>query len=169
MKHEKKEIAVFIKNKDPLLEFTKPKQTAKSSPFWSFFQQVFYKKVKQDVIRCDKCQSILIHRSIDGTKVMSNHLKACKLKNQSDTNQQNLDVYFSSKNLTSRRIPSQVKKLITDACVEFAFLDNRPFKTVKGDGFVNLMEKFFVAGQQLSGLSGVQVADLLPNPTTVSR
>lgn len=168
MKYEKKAISIFIQNNDPLLEFIKPKQTAKSSPFWSSFHQVFYQKMKQDVIRCDKCKSILIHKSTDGTKVMSNHIKACKEENQFDTNQQNLDVYVSSKKFTSRRIPPQVKKLITDACVEFASLDNRPFKTVEGDGFANLMEKMFVAGQQLSGLSGVQMVDLLPNPTTVS-
>jgi hypothetical protein len=169
MKHEKKEIAVFIKNNDPFLEFIKPKQTSKSSPFWLSFHQVFYKKVKQDVIRCNKCESIFIHRSIDGTKVMSNHIKACKKKDQADINQQNLDVYLSSKNVTPKRISSKVKKLITDACVEFSSLDNRPFETVKGDGFLRLMETMFVAGQQLSGLPDVQVTDLIPNPTTVRR
>jgi hypothetical protein len=169
MKHEKIEIELFIKNKDPLLEFSKPKQTTKSSPLWSSFHQVFYKKVKQDVIRCDTCKSIFIHRSIDGTKVMSNHLKACKQMNKSDTNQQNLDVYFSSKNQIAKRIASKIKKSITDACVEFAALDNRAFETVKGDGFVNLMEKVFVAGQRLSGSSDVKVAELLPDPTTVNR
>lgn len=171
MKYEKKAIVTFIKHKDPLVEFVKAKQTAKSSPFWSSFSQVFYNKIKQDVIRCDKCGLILIHKSIDGTKVMSTHIKACKKKNQLDANERNIDVGLQLKNLTSRqmKIPSHVKKLITDASVEFAFLDNRPFETVKGDGFVNLVEKILIAGQHLSGLTGAQVKELLPDPTTVSR
>ncbi len=121
------------------------------------------------MIRCDACKSIFIHRSIDGTKVMSSHLKACKHNSKSDTNQQNLDAYFSSKNPITKRIPSKIKKSITDACVEFAALDNRVFETVKGGGFVNLMENIFVAGQRLSGLSGLKMTELLPNPTTVSK
>ena len=171
MKYEKKEIVTFIEHKDSFIELIKAKQTAKPSPFWSSFSQVFYNKIKQDVIRCDKCGLILIHKPIDGTKVMSSHMKACKKKNQFDINQQNSHVGLQSNNSTSRQIhiPSHVKKLITNASVEFAFLDNRPFETVKGDGLVNLVKSILTAGQQLSGLTGAQVKELLPDPTTVSR
>ena len=102
-------------------------------------------------------------------KVMSTHTKACKQKSQFESNQQNLDVNLQPKNSISRKIPSYVKKSITDACVEFAFLDNRSFETIKGDGFLNLIEKVFVAGQRFSGYQGVQMDDLLPDPTTVCR
>ena len=169
VKYEKKEIEAFIKKNDPLLEFIKPKRTSKSSPFWSSFHQIFYKKVKQDMIQCDTCQSIFIHKSIDGTKVMSSHLKACKQTTQSSINQQNLDAYFSSENPAIKKIPSKMKKFITDACVEFAALDNRVFETVKGDGFVKLIECVFVAGQRLSRLSGLKVTELLPDATTVRK
>ncbi|CAF1535962.1 unnamed protein product [Adineta ricciae] len=120
----------------------KAKQTAKASPFWPSFSQVFYNKIKQDVIRCDKCGTILIHKSIDGTKVMSTHTKACGKKKQLNTTQQSADA-SSKRNSTSTqiKIPSQVKQLITDASVEFTFLDNRPFEPVKGDGLVNLVGK----------------------------
>ncbi len=166
----KKEIVTFIEHKDPLVEFMKAKQTAKSSPFWSSFSQVFYNKIKQVVIRCDKCGTILIHKSIDGTKVMSSHTKACEKKKQLNAYHQSTDIRLQT-NSTSRpmKIPSHIKQLVTDASVEFAFLDNRPFETIRGDGFVNLVEKILVAGQQLSGLTGAQVKDLLPDPTTVSR
>lgn len=152
MKYEKKEIIKFIEQKDPLVEFIKAKKTAKSSLFWSSFSQVLYNKIKQDVIRCDKCELILIHKSIDGTKVMSSHIKACKKKTQSDISQQTANVSLQPSNSTSRqaKIPSHAKKLITDASVEFAFLDNRPFETVKGDGFINLVKNILTAGQQLS-------------------
>ena len=169
MTHTKKEILIFIQNKDHLLEFIKPKKTEKSSPFWSSFHQIYYKKVKQDVIRCDQCGSILIHRSTDGTKVMSTHLKACKNKENHDGDRHNLDVHFSLGNRTSKQISQKLKKSITDACVELAARDNRPFETVKGDGFVNLLETIFSAGQQLSASSGVQASDLLPDPTTVIK
>jgi len=169
VKYEKKEIEAFIKNNDPLLEFIKPKRTSKSSPFWSSFHQIFYKQVKQDMIQCDMCKSIFIHKSIDGTKVMASHRKACKQSTQPGINQQNIDAYFSSKNPIIKKIPSKIKKSITDACVEFAALDNRVFETVKGDGFVKLIESVFVAGQRLSRLSGVKVTELLPDATTVSR
>lgn len=65
------------------------------------------------------------------------------------------------------KVPSNVKKLIADASVEFAFLDNRPFETVKGDGFVNLIKNILAAGQQLPELTGEQVKELLHDPTTV--
>lgn len=169
MKYEKKEIIKFIEHKDPLVEFMKAKQTAKSSPFWSSFSQVFYNKIKQDVIRCNQCETILIHKSIDGTKVMSCHIRACKKKRQFNISQQSYNVSSQTNNSTPRqtKIPSNVKKLITDASVEFAFLDNRPFETVKGDGFVNLIKKILAAGQQLPELTGEQVKELLPDPTTV--
>lgn len=167
MKHTKKEIAIFIQNKDPSLELVKPKQTARSSPFWSSFQQVFYKRAKQDLIRCNDCGSILTHRSIDGTKVMSTHIKACKKKDKPDADQQHADIFLSASHRTSPRISSKLKKSITDACVELATLDNRPFEIVKGAGFHNLMGSMFLAGQQLSQSSGTQASDLIPDSTTV--
>ena len=167
MKYEKKEIEVFIKNEDPLIEFIKPKQTPKSSRFWSSFRQVLYKKVKQDVIQCETCESILIHRSIDGTKVMSTHMKACKQTNQFDTSEKVLQACSLSKKPIPRKAPSKIKKAITDACAEFVAIDNRAFETVKGNGFVNLMENIFTAGQHLSKSANVKVTDLLPDPSTV--
>ncbi|CAF1436953.1 unnamed protein product [Adineta ricciae] len=100
---------------------------------------------------------------------MSNHIKACKKKDQPDTAPQDSHVSLSSKNDTPKRISSKVKKLITDACVEFSSLDNRPFETVKGAGFLRLMEAVFAAGQRLSALPSVQVTDLIPDSTTISR
>jgi DNA-directed RNA polymerase subunit M/transcription elongation factor TFIIS len=121
------------------------------------------------MIQCDQCQSILKYRSIDGTKVMSTHIKACKKKEKSDNNQHDAVADVSSESRMSKRIPEKLKKSITEACVELASLDNRPFETVRGDGFMILMEKMFLAGQQLSGSSGVQVSDLIPDPTTVVK
>lgn len=169
MKYNKTEIAKFVNDKDPLVEFVKPKQTARSSPFWSSFIQVFYNKVKQDAIQCETCKSILIYRSIDGTRVMSNHIKSCKQKKQLNLNQENASDNIRSKNSTNKQNLLHIKKLVTDACVEFASLDNRSFATVNGDGFMKLIESVFVAGRQLSGVSNVRVNELIPNPTTVIR
>jgi hypothetical protein len=168
VKYKKGEIQAFITNKDPLLECVKPKKTPKSSQHWSSFSQVFYKKVKQDVIQCDACKLIFIHRSIDGTRFMSGHRIACKASNQSDTDQRNLHAYMSPKNPIAKNIPSKLRKSITNACVEFAAMDSRAFETVNGDGFISLIETVFTAGQRLSSLSSVRVNDLLPDPTTVN-
>lgn len=160
MKYNKADIITLIESNDPLVEFAEPHQTARSSPFWSSFKQVFYNQVKQDLIRCNFCKSILIHKSTHGTKVMSTHIKACKQQNTPDCKSK-------SKDMNGKQFSSSLKKSITDACVEFAVLDNRAFETVDGDGFINLMEKVFAAGQKLPVLPVVQVKEIIPDPTTV--
>ena len=167
VKHTKAEIEVFIRNDDTFLQFIKPQKTPRSSPFWTSFHQIFYQKMKQDLIRCDLCHTILIHKSIDGTKVMSSHRNACKASNASGRSQQNVDSYFSSANSNTDRIPTKIKRSVTDACAEFSAIDNRAFETVNGNGFINLIEAVFIAGQRLSKFSNVKTVDLLPDPTTV--
>lgn len=168
-KYKKEEIQAFINPKDPLVEFIKPKQTPKSSPLWIFFHQIFYNKVKQDFIQCDTCQAILVHKSITGTKVMSTHKRACTGISQSDAKQQrHLEAFFPSK-AVGRKIPPHIKNAILTACVEFAALDNRSFETTNGNGFINLIEQVFIAGQRLSTLHSLEMTQLLPGPQTVNE
>jgi hypothetical protein len=99
---------------------------------------------------------------------MSSHRNACKASNASDRSQQSVDSYFSSTNSNANRIPTKIKRSITDACAEFSAIDNRACEAVNGNGFINLIENVFIAGQRLSKLANVKITDLLPDPTTVN-
>lgn len=160
---------MLVKNKDPFIEYTKPKQTTKSSPLWASFHQVSYKKIKQDLIQCDACKIILIYKSTDGTKVMLTHNNACKKNAQLNVRQQPINAFMSTKDSNIRKIPSQIKKSITNACTEFAAIDSRAFETMSGGGFTDLIGKVFTAGQRMSTFTNFKTTELLPDPTTVNR
>ncbi|CAF1271884.1 unnamed protein product [Rotaria sordida] len=50
----------------------------------------------------------------------------------------------------------------------FYALDVRAFDVVKDDGFKNLAKTLFGVGRDTS-TSSIEIADLLPHPTTISR
>ncbi|CAF4559875.1 unnamed protein product, partial [Rotaria magnacalcarata] len=53
--------------------------------------------------------------------------------------------------------------------VELVAMDNRAFELLGGNGFINLAQTIFDVGQELSKSQNINVSDLLPHPTTVSK
>ncbi|CAF3813978.1 unnamed protein product [Rotaria sp. Silwood1] len=62
---------------------------------------------------------------------------------------------------------SSIKDQIVEECIEFCALDDKPFDTVIGEGFINLAKQLMNAGA-LTG-TGFSVNDLLPHSTTIRQ
>ncbi|CAF2152938.1 unnamed protein product [Rotaria magnacalcarata] len=78
-------------------------------------------------------------------------------KNSINNNNESLiNEYFSSRK--TRSVPTRIKKKVLNATVEL----------VGGNGFINLAQTVFDAGQELSKSENTNVSDLLPHPTAVS-
>ncbi|KAL0174601.1 hypothetical protein M9458_030569 [Cirrhinus mrigala] len=67
---------------------------------------------------------------------------------------------------TSRKIPQQAKQKLTEKCVEYCCKDIRPFRSIKGGGFVELAQQLINVG---ATYGSVAAQDVLPDPTTVSK
>ncbi|CAF1365939.1 unnamed protein product [Rotaria sordida] len=65
-------------------------------------------------------------------------------------------------------IPKRIRLSVAQACAEFSALDGRAFQAMKGNGFQNLAQVLFDAGRSYNN-SSIQVQDILPHPTTISR
>lgn len=65
-----------------------------------------------------------------------------------------------------KEIINKEKKILTEKIVEFCALDVRPFEIIKGKGFINLAQHFISVGAE-HGV--VDVSNVLPHPTTISR
>ncbi|CAF4841572.1 unnamed protein product, partial [Rotaria sp. Silwood1] len=122
-----------------------------------------------EYVICNQCEELLIYQPSFGTNSLSKHVSSCqKVKTTVSHNQTTINQFYaSSKNEPA--IPDRIKQEIKIACVEFAALDSRSFKTIHGIGFKNLAQKIFDAGKYLPISKGINVEKLLPHPTTVSR
>ncbi|CAF4312008.1 unnamed protein product [Rotaria sp. Silwood2] len=167
----KKEIEELIDNQHSSLKIVKPKVTEKSSDVWNFFSHIYVNDVKQEYVMCNKCRNLLIYKHSSGTHSLFKHIRFC----QNTTNtaegsevQANIKQFYEpSKN--KYYVPNRVKQEITASCTEFVILDSRPFKTIGGKGFKNLAQTIFNAGRYLPVTQEVNIENLLPSPTTVSR
>ncbi|KAG4067136.1 hypothetical protein HA402_000127 [Bradysia odoriphaga] len=65
-----------------------------------------------------------------------------------------------------KEILNKEKKVLTAKIVEFCALDIRPFEIIKGKGFINLAQHFISVGAE-HGV--IDVSNVLPHPTTISR
>ena len=83
------------------------------------------------------------------------------------TEQQPINSYYNKVSNDKKHIPKHVKRAITMSCAEFVAEDARAFQLFQGPGFVRLAKQLFDSGQRLSSSIHINIADLLPNATTV--
>ncbi|CAF1526422.1 unnamed protein product, partial [Adineta steineri] len=115
---------------------------------------------------------ILIYKSSTGSGCMINHLCSCpsKLKHDNSSGeQQKIYNYFNKNSNDNKQIPKSIKRAITTACAEFVAEDSRSFKLLQGPGFIRLAQQLFDSGQRLSSSIPIDIENLLPAPTTISR
>lgn len=152
----------LVATRDPSISLTKPPNAR--SELWSNFSQLHHLNVPQDYIVCNVCRVVLKWSSETGTKVMKNH--NCESRSTSRTS-----VTPSRQRTISSYMPpapdnySSIKDRMVEVCVEFCALDNKPFGTVTGEGFISLAKQLMHAGALIG--TGFSVNDLLPHPTTV--
>jgi hypothetical protein len=168
-KLSKENLLKLISIKDVSVTFSKENEKNHASKVWSNFNLVFVKNVKQDYVMCDLCMSLITYKSATGTGGMQKHIESCPKKplliNESNSNK--ISLYFNSTKNKSNCVSRKLKDEITNALTEFIIRDTRPFETVKGDGFVNLINVTLNAGHGLLDSSTICAADLLADPRTV--
>jgi BRCT domain type II-containing protein len=98
-----------------------------------------------------------VHLSYSATKTGSSHLSRHSCKFSAD--QSNIEILSS-------RIPQRVKDEVTKACVSLCCKDIRPFDIVTDSGFADYSQSLIKIGSLHGNLN---VKDLLPHPTTISR
>ncbi|CAF3987750.1 unnamed protein product [Rotaria sp. Silwood2] len=135
---------------------------------WEHFHQIFVNNLQQQFVSCNECKTLLAFTSTNGTNNLKSHLSSCSKTKiiLNDLNQTTVhDFYSSSKTI---QIPKKMKLSVTQACAEFSALDGRAFDTMTGYGFQNLAQVLFDAGRSFTN-SSIQIEDILPHPTTISR
>ncbi|CAF1408076.1 unnamed protein product [Rotaria magnacalcarata] len=168
----KTDIERLIEQNSTSISYEKPKETTRISKCWSNFSQIYVANIKQNFVICDDCKSILVYKSSTGSGCMLAHSRSCQsTKNKSDlpSQQRKINHYYKSPSNKQNQIPKRIKDAITSSCVEFVAQDSRSFKLLEGSGFVHLAKQLFDTGRLLSSTTNIEIEDLLPDPTTISR
>ena len=97
---------------------------------------------------------------------MLSHVKK-KPSSINDLNEAKITSYFNSTKDKTNHISQELKDKIRSALTEFIILDSRPFETIKGQGFINLIDIVLSTGRALLNSSTISASDLLANPRTV--
>ena len=167
----KKDIERLIREKSASISFGKPKETTKRSKYWSKFSLVYVNDVKQDFISCDGCKSVLVYKSSTGSGCMLTHAHYCESKGETDSSAQQRKIihYVTATSEDRKKIPTRIKDAITSSCVAFVVSDGRPFHLLQGQGFIHLAKQIYDSGRLMALSTNIDIEDLLPDPTTVSR
>lgn len=139
-----------------LQNHTKPKSSC-----WSTFQFVIKEngetlKVENDfvLVRCRLCSSYKKFKKSQGTSNLVSHAGTCSI-----TNSANHDDFGE--------VTFEEKETFKRACVQYCAIDLRPFHSVSTPGQRNLLQT--VADLQFKRTSRINIEELAPHPTTVSR
>ncbi|CAF3356723.1 unnamed protein product [Rotaria socialis] len=97
----------------------------------------------QDFVICDICRTIVTYKSSTGTGGLKKHLASCDKSTLSNTTQSTITTYYTTS--TPSIIPEKIKK--------------RKY----------ILETVFKAGKITANSQSIEISDLLPYPTTVSR
>lgn len=145
--------------------FLKPK--IGKSEIWKKFKQIFDENdvLIEDVIACDNCHKVFRFNSHKtGTSTLLKH----KCLASSKTQGKSIESFFKENETeTSSQKPSlEEKKIIIEKMTKFVCQDLRSFNIVKGKGFQELAQSLVSLG---SRCGDIDVKDVLPDPTTISR
>lgn len=145
--------------------FLKPKFG--KSEIWKKFKQVFDKDdvLIEDVIACDNCHKVFRFNSHKtGTSTLLKHKCLTSSKAQGSS----IVSFFKEKekDSSSQKPPQEEKKVIIDKITKFVCHDLRSFNIIKGKGFQELAQSLVSLGNRCGD---IDVKDILPDPTTISR
>lgn len=129
-----------FRSNDSRLVAQSPKKR-KRSEHWTHFKEVNYDGQSTGFAQCTKCKSFIPSKS--GTASLKNHRENCRSSTPSGTR--------SVSSLMAKATMNQVQKnTIYDSLVRFVLQDARPFSTIEGEGFLQLLTKV----SQLSSSQG---------------
>lgn len=106
------------------MKVVKPIVTLKSSATWNSFSHIYVNLIKQEYIVWSS-----------DTNLLSKHIRICQnIKTTVSNAQTSINQFYASVKNESV-IPARIRQEIKVACVEFAAITCRSFKTITGTGF----------------------------------
>ncbi|CAF0739074.1 unnamed protein product, partial [Didymodactylos carnosus] len=127
---------------------------------------IYHANNPQDYIICLQCKSVLRWAKGHGTRVMTYHNCSKNKPVATTPSRQRTISSYCTQSSSSKECPL-IQKRIIEACVEYCAVDVRPFESVAGTGFQNLAKQLIYAGATLG--TSINVSELLPHPSTISR
>ena len=113
----------------------KVKSVQGKSKVWEQFGLVHCGDKEMEFVACTKCNHVLVFKKgKTGTSTMQKH--KCSLPN----NQPVLTSAVQHLPAKPAKPTTAIKKTVTAACVDFVCEDLRPFDTVAGEGFLDLIQ-----------------------------
>ncbi|XP_055351531.1 uncharacterized protein LOC129597860 isoform X2 [Paramacrobiotus metropolitanus] len=138
---------------------------SRRSQVWEHFMEI-HEVGSGDIlpyVYCVSCKEVFKHISRNGTSHLSSHIRdSCRpvvVKSQPK-----ITSFVQSGKAPVVSVTA--KTMVTESCVRFVAEDMRSFESVKGNGFIRLIQTAIDIGDQYGKVSA---AELLPHPTTVSR
>lgn len=127
-----------------------------SSDVWTNFNEIVDMQDQFiDYVMCKNCEHILKYNYKIGTSTLKRH------KCSFDEKQPKITSYWTTKNF-----PTAAKDVTTEKIVNFVCKDLRPFEIITGQGFREFAQEMINIGSKYGYL---QVDELFPHPTTISR
>lgn len=154
------EISVKIRTTEYTLRDMKMKESGKCgkrSGVWTMFQEIIGNDLNalKGKVACKLCLRVLNYKYQWGTSNLITHMKSCEKQN------------ISSNGRITKDTLCQIKRKLNPHLVKFVTQDFRPCKTVGGEGFLNLADKFIEIGSQFG--SSVKAKDIVSHPNTVGK
>jgi len=113
-------------------------------------------QISPDYVACTSCMEL--YGKTTSTATLGRH--KCKMISSQST----IEMYGVFKN--KKRLPSNVKDETINKCVKYCSLNIRPMLAIKGLGFREICQFFLDIGAKYGS---IDLNDILPHPTTVSR
>jgi|SRR3954454_10207094 hypothetical protein len=138
------------------LKCQEKEKKSSSSEVWTSFNEIIdMQEQLTGFVICINCEHIFKYNYKSGTSTLKRH------KCPSNEKQQKITSYWTNKNF-----PTVAKDITTKKIVDFVCKDLRPFEIISGQGFREFAQEMINIGSIYGCL---QVDDLFPHPTTISR
>lgn len=150
---------------------------SKSSKVWQIFEQIVNTQPEDDdtenldvclvegFVFCSVCKQVLPHSEKNGTNQLLRHKKQHEGNSQNQQSDNNsIANHFP---IVNKKFGQELRSQVKDTTTQFVVSDGRPFNTVKGIGFINLLALFTQIGAKKGKLTTNEIKDLLPDPTSV--
>ncbi len=150
-----------------LLSIYKKKKKPSKSTLWDVYYNVgpTHSNIIDGWVAHKQCKSIFVYKSKNGTSHLQRHLKTCSEKTNKKGNQLTIEQIMGTK-----KIPKEIREEIINACVGMCVRDYRPFSTIDGVGFGELVEVLFRIGAKYGALKWkVKPHGVKPHRTTISN
>lgn len=145
------QIKLKLKNKELIFQ----EKNGKSEIWKTFLEILDLNNNYIGYVLCKNCEHIFTYSQKSGTSHLLRH------KCISSSSQLKITGY-----LPKTSIPTTIKELTTNKLVNFVCKDLRPFEIIEGKGFRDFSQEMINIGAKFGQ---IQVNDLFPHPTTISR